>query len=106
VHECGQFVDGDGGLETLSLTIESWATSPTQQVPKPLNVLIDRINVANQKDEEMERLRSLLRKAHEPSLPFAKKVVRGIKRRFQRRKKKKELKQAAKKEGSKQSPES
>ena len=51
--------------------------------------------MANPKDEEIERLRSLLRKAHEPSLPFAKKVVRGIKRRLRRRKKKKELMKAA-----------
>jgi hypothetical protein len=46
--------------------------------------------VANSKDEEIERLRSLLKKAHEPSLPFAKKVVRSIRRRLRRRKNKKD----------------
>jgi hypothetical protein len=59
-----------------------------------LNVLIlvaSGGKVANSNGEEIERLRSLLRKAHEPSLPFAKKVMRSIKRRLRRRTKNKKI---------------
>ena len=54
--------------------------------------------VSNPKDEEIERLRSILRKAHDPRLPLAQKVIRGLKRRLRRRKKKQQIKKAAKKD--------
>ena len=84
-------LDGNAVLESSSRNDRSMGYTTNKLTQEILNVLIwlVRGNVANSRDEEIERLRSLLKKAHEPSLPFAKKVVRSIKRRLRRRKNKK-----------------